>query len=197
MIWLFIKVKWFLFREEKQVRRQFPSFVPYERALKRAYRFQNPYRICPLYGETPLPVFAQIAEKCRIQPCDVVFEVGCGRGRGAMFLSQIYGCKVIGIDRVPIFINKANEILPAAFLCEDMFAADYSEATVIYLYGTCLADEQVLSLVARFERLGPGTKIITVSYPLTDYSPRFRVMEQFTGQFPWGGGEIFIQELIS
>ncbi len=203
MIWLFFKVKWFLYREQKQVRRRFPSFLPFEHALKRAYRFLNPYRICRPYGETPLPVFVQIAEKCRIQPQDVLVEAGCGRGRGAMFLSQVFRCRVTGIDRMPIFIDKANEIaarvdpfLPVTFRCEDMFAADYSQATLIYLYGTCLAEEQVLSLVDRFEQLPLTTRIVTVSYPLTDYSPRFRVMEQFTGKFPWGDGEIFIQELI-
>lgn len=213
---LFLKVKWFLYREERKVRREFSSFLPYEQALKRAYHFQNPFRICRdfmrqqkeknphVYGETPLPIFDRIAKRCKIQSHDVIFEIGCGRGRGAMFLSHLYGCKVVGIDWVPTFIDIAKAIaaeidppIPLAFRCEDMLLADYSGATVIYLYGTCLSDQQVLSLAAHFEKLPPSTKIVTVSYPLTDYSDRFRVVDRFSESFPWGEGEIFFNQLIN
>ncbi len=206
-VWLFLKVKWFLYREEKQVRRRFPSFIPFDRALKRAYRFQNPYHLCrrrqTVYGETPIPLFARIAEACRIHSEDLVFEIGCGRGRGALFLSQLCNCQVRGIDWVPFFIRTANAVVAYAdpplhvtFLCEDMHSVDYSKATVIYLYGTCLADEEIVSLASLFEKLPSRTKIVTVSYPLSEYSPRFHVLDQFTGQFPWGEGEIYINTTI-
>ena len=212
MFWLFLKVKWFLFREENQIRRDFPSFARFEHAFKRAYRFQNPFHLCrnflkqrgekepDAYGETPIPIFARIAKECCLHPDDLLFEVGCGRGRGAIFLSHLCGCQVIGIDWVPAFIRTANDIaakvdpsLKAFFRCADMHSVDYSDATLIYLYGTCLSDAQVLSMIGQFEKTRTGTKIITVSFPLTDYSSRFRVVNQFTGRFPWGEGEVFVQ----
>jgi SAM-dependent methyltransferase len=203
--WLFLKVKWFLYREKKQVRRLFPSFTPFDRALKRAYRFHNPYHLCrrrqTVYGETPIPVFARIAEVCGIHSEDIVFEIGCGRGRGALFLSHLCNCQVIGIDWIPFFIRMANGVagkapLRTTFLCEDMHSVDYSKATVIYLYGTCLSDEEIVSMAALFEKLPSRTKIVTVSYPLSEYSRRFHVVDQFTGEFPWGEGEIYINKTI-
>ena len=211
---IFFKVKWFLFKERKEVRRRFPAFLPFELALDRVYRFHNPFHICrkylkqkgeqcpDAYGETPLPVLAKIAEECNLSSEDTLFDLGCGRGRGALFLSHLTGCHVVGIDWIPFFIQKAQEIsastfprLLTAFRCIEMQSADLSGATVIFLYGTCLSDEVINTLIGRFERLSPQIKIITVSYPLSDYSLRFKVLKQFSALFPWGEGEIYINSL--
>lgn len=207
---LFFKVKWFLIREANEVRRHFPGFIPYEKAFKRTYRFCNPFRICrqflqqrglkliDAYGETPLPVFAQIAKECSLSQGDTVIEMGCGRGRGVFFLSYLLSCRVIGIDWVPFFIEKANLILNscsprlfASFQCKEMSSVDFSVASVIYLYGTCLSDEEICLLVGRFELLPSSVKIITVSYPLSSYSPKFRIIKQFTAYFPWGKADVY------
>jgi SAM-dependent methyltransferase len=208
---LYFKVKWFLFREGREVRRRFPTFLPFERALNQTYRFHNPYKICrehsklkgekclDAYGETPLPVLARIVHESGLNSDDLLFELGCGRGRGAMFLSHIARCRVIGIDWVPFFINGATEIvtsilprLEVVFRCAEMQTADFAGATAIFLYGTCLSDEMIGVMISRFETLPPQTKIVTVSYPLSDYSPQFETFKQFSATFPWGEGEIFI-----
>lgn len=198
MIPLYFRVKWFLFQERREVRRRFPSFIPFERALKRAYRFCNPYRLCPdVYGETPLPLLSQIGETCGLSGKDVLFELGCGRGRGTLFLSHRYGCKAVGIDRVSFFIQTAKKIgygLPIEFQCENMLNVDLTGATVIYLYGTCLADEMIAKLSSKFEKLSFAAQIVTVSYPLCDYSSAFVTTKQFTGLFPWGEGEIYVNQ---
>lgn len=210
---LFFKVKYFLHRESKQVRRRFPAFSVYERAFHRAYRFSNPFQICKIhlkergekqidaYGESPLPALAEVAEQCALTADDVLVELGCGRGRGAFFLSHLTGCRVIGIDWVPFFIHTANSIaasthphLSVRFLCEEMHKTDFSEATAVYLYGTCLSDEAILQLIDRFEKLSPSVKIITVSYPLSDYSSNFITSKQFSVTFPWGEGEVFLNK---
>ncbi len=194
-----------------QIRRCFPAFIPYEKAFRRAYRFHNPFRICKAflrqkgaieidaYGETPLPVFAQIARECALSPHDTLFELGCGRGRGAFFLSHLLGCKVIGIDWVPFFIQTAKRIadsimptLSVSFRCEKMDSVDFSNASVIYLYGTCLPDQEILHLIAGFR--SASAKIITVSYPLSDYSSEFCTLKQFTALFPWGETEIYLNQ---
>jgi SAM-dependent methyltransferase len=208
---IFFKVKWFLFKERREVLRRFSTFSPVEEALNRAYRFHNPFRICKeylrqrgekcldAYGETPLPVLAKIIQECALNSDDVLLELGCGRGRGAMFISHLVGCRVIGIDWVPFFIDHAQKItasikpsLRVTFRCTQMQMTDFSEATAIFLYGTCLSDALIHTLIAQFERLPPQVKIITVSYPLSDYSPRFHILKQFSALFPWGRAEIFV-----
>jgi SAM-dependent methyltransferase len=211
---VFFKVKWFLFKERRELRSRFSTFLTFENALNQAYRLHSPFHICKeflecngekfsdTYGETPLPVLAKIAQECTLNSEDVFFDLGCGRGRGAMFLSHLTGCRSVGIDWIPFFIRTAQNIvssvsprLSANFLCSDMLTADFSEATVIFLYGTCLSEEAIGSLVLRFERLSPGTKVITVSYPLKDYNARFHILKQFTAEFPWGNGEIYINSV--
>ncbi len=213
-LWTYFRVKGFLFKEGREVRRRYPAFIPYDRLFKDAYRHSNPFRISKVfleqkgeknvhaYGETPLPVFAAIAKECDLSPKDLLIELGCGRGRGCLFLSRFTGCRVIGIDWVPFFVQTGNTLvnqcdppLPVAFKCESMETADLSQATMIYLYGTCLSEEAIEALVRRFETLSPVVKIVTVSYPLSDYSPRFQTQKKFTAQFPWGTGEVFLNYL--
>lgn len=151
------------------------------------------------YGETPLPVFAQIAKECQLSGSDTVLEMGCGRGRGVFFLNHLLGCKAIGIDWVPTFIQMAQSFPfckegEVSFRCETMEDTDLSAVSAIYLYGTCLSEEQIHTLINRFKTLPPFVKIITVSYPLSDYDTHFHTLKQFTASFPWGEAEIFCNQ---
>ncbi|MES2122151.1 MAG: class I SAM-dependent methyltransferase [Chlamydiota bacterium] len=214
MIGLFFKVKWFLFREAREVKKHYPFFAPWNKAFNRAYRFANPYRICRnylkkkgasdihQYGETPLPVYARIAEECALAPEDYWIELGCGRGKGSCFIRALTGCRVKAVDWIPQFICIAQGIAEKdahskmTFSCEDMLQTDLSGATAIYLFGTCLEESVIQHLCERLRRLPPSTEIITVSYPLNDYDPTFVVRKQFLVQFPWGTTEIYIQRQL-
>lgn len=176
-------------------------------ALLSKYFFRSPFLISKrflqargesnlyAYGETPLTTMALIARNCQITEGDFVIELGCGRGRACFWLNSFIGCKVKGIDYIPDFIRKAKEVGPsgATFECADFMQADLSEASVIYLYGTCLEDETIKALCKKFHK---GTKIITVSYPLTDYSPEFEVIRSFPARFNWGETEIYLQKRL-
>ncbi len=150
------------------------------------------------YGETPLTTLDRIARKCRILSKDTVYEVGCGSGRTIFWLRYFVKCRAVGIDYQPTFIRRANRVKKwlcldkTQFLLEDMLQADYRKATVLYLYGTCLEDGVIERLVERFQELKSGTKVISVSYPLTDYSDIFTLAEQFQARFPWGKADVFL-----
>ncbi len=210
---LFLKVRWFLFKEARLIRQRFPGFIPYERAFNRAYRFYNPFSICKeflrqkgveqidAYGETPLPIFAQIADEFSLSSNDTIAELGCGRGRGVFFLSYLLGSQVIGMDWVPFFIQKAQKVaasvspqLPVCFCCAPMDAVDFAKITAIYLYGTCLKNEEILRLIKAFKSAPASVKIITVSYPMSDYSSDFYTVKQFTALFPWGEADIYLNK---
>lgn len=208
--WLFFKVRFFFLKEARKVRSLFPEFLAYELAFKKAYRFRNSFAICRqflkergekcihAYGETPLCVFAQIAKECDLNRKDLLIELGCGRGLGAVFLSCVTGCRVIGIDWVPFFIATAKRIvqsfpsLSVEFLCQEIHLYDFSKATALYLYGTCLPDKEIIQLAEQFESLPASTKIITVSYPLSDFNSQFSTVKRFNAVFPWGETEVFL-----
>jgi len=157
----------------------------------------NPYA----YGETPLTTLQQVVKTCGITKIDRVIELGCGRGRTCFWLNQYLGCDVVGIDFIPEFIGKAKAVeqelglVGIEFRCEDYLDSDLSGATVIYLFGTTLSDDEVAELAEKLSQLPMGTKVITVSYPLTDYpkGDAFELMKIFEGSFPWGEGEIYLQ----
>ena len=205
-------------KEERKVKKLYysdPNFARCDRALIKAYRSINPYRVAKeflqkrgaketdLYGETYLTALDQIAKRCYLSEQDRVIELGCGRGRNAFFLAHRYGCHVKGIDWVPYFIDRAQKnaqqclCANVSFSCENMYRADLSAATVVYLYGTCLADEEIIQLSHSFKKLPEGAKIITVSYPLSDYVSGFVLIDKLTVNFPWGKTEIFIQNYQS
>jgi len=81
------------------------------------------------------------------------------------------------------------------FLSEDFFEADLHEATVIYLYGTSMQDSEIKKLTAKFSDLRKGTKIITVSFPLSDYldEKHFELMKCFPVEYPWGPADVYMQ----
>lgn len=190
------------------------SFMISDILLASHYILKNPHQVSKafmkkrgereiyVYGETPLTTLDLIMRNCSVLSKDVVFELGCGSGRTIFWLRHFIRCKAIGIDYQPTFIKRANRIKEwlhldkTHFLLEDFLNADLRKATVIYLYGTCLNEATIKHLVAKFEQLRPETKIITVSYPLTEYSNRFRIVKKFPARFPWGKAEVFFNQQL-
>ncbi|MFZ0566330.1 MAG: class I SAM-dependent methyltransferase [Chlamydiales bacterium] len=152
------------------------------------------------YGETPLTTLDQIARECSVLSKDVVYELGCGSGRTAFWLHSFVRCSVVAVDFLPLFIqrgrwvNKWSHHGEIEFRNENFLETDLKEATVIYLYGLCLEDKIIEQLIRRFEMLKAGTKIITVSYPLEDFSRPgfFKVTKQFLATFPWGKAIVYL-----
>lgn len=188
------------------------AFAKVDLYLLMSYFFNNPFRISKrfllerkdpniyAYGETPLSSLDEIVRECGISAKDTVYELGCGRGRTCFWLNAFIGCKTVGIEYIPEFVQKAQNIKNKfhlkniEFHCEDMGDADFSDATVIYLYGTCLEDDFIRKLERKFAKLPAGTKIITVSYSLPEYAPegRYEIMKRFPVRFAWGEGDVYL-----
>ncbi len=188
------------------------SFFWTDILLASRYAFKNPHRISRdflakrgesnvyQYGETPLTTLDFIACQCQILSKDIVYELGCGSGKTTFWLHSFVGCRVIAVDYLPLFIKRARWIKRMSrqedveFKNEDILTTDFKSATAIYLYGTCLEDEVIERLIGQFQMLPAGTKVITVSYPLTDYcSPAlFKVAKQFSARFPWGKAIVYL-----
>lgn len=192
------------------------SFFKVDAYLLFSYIFDNPFKVSKrflknkgeadiyAYGETPLTTLEVIAKRCGILSRDLVFELGCGRGRTCFWLNQLIGCQVVGVDYVPEFIQRADKvkkkfkITGVEFVLEDFMKADLTGATMIYLYGTCLPDKLILQLISKFRLLPKGTKIITVSYALSDYVPQtfFKVINSFKASFTWGEGDVYFHIVL-
>lgn len=184
-------------------------------ALLRAYFGKNPYRISRkflqkrgevevyAYGETPLATMDLIAKECGITPEDVVVELGCGRARTCFWLALVLKAKVIGIDFVPEFIEIARRVQQKygieniQFKCADFLKEDFQEGTVVYLHGTCMTDGEVMLLADKLTRMKKGTKVITISFPLTEYplGEKWDLQKEFRASFTWGVTDVYLQVL--
>lgn len=189
-----------------------PKFLYVDFGLFLTYLFDNPFKISKRfllekgeenlhqYGETPLTTLEKVMAKAGVTNKDTVYELGSGRGRTSFWLSQYLGCNTVGIEQVPEFVERAERLVRRCnlsnvkFIQEDFCKASYEGATVVYLYGTCLEDDVIRQLAARLAKLPSGTKIITVSYPLTDYdtTASFELMNCFQQPFTWGNAEVFL-----
>ena len=194
--------------EECLVKRHFYadlSFKEVDVAIKKEYFWQNPYRLSRrfwnrhIYGETPLTSLESIGLKAGLSKADHFVDLGAGRGRGVFFMHYRFGCKAIGIERIPIFIEKALKIQKklrvegVEFLQADLSSSlPTIHGTVFYLAWTCFEDDLVLEMTRWLEQLPTKTKIITVSEPLD--SDRFSIIDQFSAPFAWGEGEIYLHE---
>ncbi|MCB1107714.1 MAG: methyltransferase domain-containing protein [Chlamydiia bacterium] len=212
-----VKYAWIDRQLQKEVKGRYytdRAFEKIDKDLLTAYIFKNPYTISKnyskkhrereihTYGETPLMVYEKIAKEVDLKPSDTFLELGSGRGRGAFFLHHFYKCQVIGIERIPQFVKLSKHLAQkhhlekTSFICANMLDANIPPATVIYLYGTCLEDQDIHLLVDRFKTFPKKTKILTISYPLTDYDEKaFHIEKSFTVSFPWGETEAYLQTL--
>lgn len=166
------------------------------------YIFRSPYRMIDKvtnpYGETPYFTLDKIAKKFGILSSDRVLDLGCGRGLGVIFWNQHIKAEAFGVDNYQLFIKRANCV--KKILCldrihyklDDFFEYPLKDISVIYLYGTCLSDDAIAKMIERFVQLDSNTKIITVSYPLSDFSSKFNTEKQIIGVFPWGTSPIFL-----
>ncbi len=211
VIRLYPLVKLRLAIEQVKVALRFWRKAPFLRddlRLSLSYLGKNPYRICRrylqqrgatnihTYGETPLTTLARITKWAGISQWDVVYDLGCGPGRTSLWLSHFIGCRVLGIELIPEFVRRAKrlESRRLRFRQLDMLSIDYSTASVVYLYGTMLEEGEIRQLLKAFQKLPRGAKVITVSYPLTDYDPNgFKLVDSCTVPYTWGKAEVYLQ----
>jgi hypothetical protein len=187
------------------------TFAKTDLLLLKQYLTQNPFRLSRqqlqtmgekdvyTYGETPLTTMESIAKTCGITAEDTVFELGAGRGRTCFWLRTVLGCSVVGIEWLGPFVTKAKHVVQKMeldrleFRQDDFIASSLEGATVVYLYGTNLTTEQIQALCKNFESLPEGTRIITVSYSLTDYANGYEVLHRFSAPFTWGEADVYLQ----
>jgi len=209
---LFFAVRWFnfcdwiynVFHYYNHIR-----FAAQETLLFFSYFFISPYRIARRleggypYGETPHKTLHTIINAAGITSQDVVYDLGCGRGRSCFWLAAVVGCKAVGIEYNPVFVKKAQSVLkllPTAgleFRLENMLEADLSGATVIYLYAISMLDSDIEKLAKKLQALPKKPLIITISFSLNEYVPAFRIIKRLQVTFPWGEASCYIQTVTN
>jgi ribosomal protein L11 methylase PrmA len=108
---------------------------------------------------------------------DVLYDLGSGDGRIAIAAAKKYGVRAVGIDIDPQRIEEATENAKRAgvsklveFRQQDLFEADFSEATVVTLY--LLPDLNVRLRPRLWQELKPGTRIVSHQFDMGTWKPQ-------------------------
>ncbi len=157
-----------------------------------------------LYGETPYSAWNKICQESEISSEDIIYDLGCGLGKICFWTYLFIKCqKIIGIDRSESFISFANKLKKylffkenLIFLNEDFLESDFSNATVIYIYGSAFSLSMIKKLIENLlQKASLGAKIITVSYSLLDFKEAqhfFTLVKKFSCKFSWGYAFVYV-----
>ena len=93
------------------------------------------------YVPTPENVVDEMLRLTAVTKEDIVYDLGCGDGRLVITAAQRFGSRGVGIDIDPQRISESRDNARQAgvtervrFLEQDLFEADFRQATVVTLY---------------------------------------------------------------
>ena len=129
-----------------------------------------------IYVPTPHEVVDDMLRLANVHKGDVLYDLGSGDGRIAIAAAKKYGIKAVGIDIDPERIREATENAKKAgvtnlvqFRQEDLFKADFRDATVVTLY--LLPDLNVKLRPRLWDELKPGTRIVSHQFEMGTWQP--------------------------
>ena len=129
-----------------------------------------------IYVPTPQEVVEDMLRLANVRKGDVLYDLGSGDGRIAITAAKKYGIKATGIDIDPERIREANQNAKKAgvadrvqFRQEDLFQANFRDATVVTLY--LLPDLNVKLRPKLWNELNPGTRIVSHQFDMGKWKP--------------------------
>jgi len=129
-----------------------------------------------VYDPTPPKMVDAMLDLAALKPGDRLYDLGSGDGRIVIAAAKRYGVHAVGLEVDPSLIERANENARregveelVQFRKEDIFTADYSDATVVTLF---LGYELNLKLRPRLRAsLAPGTRVVSYEYDMGLWKP--------------------------
>jgi len=133
-----------------------------------------------IFVPTPHEVVDDMLRLANVRKGDVLYDLGSGDGRIAIAAAKKYGIKAVGIDIDPQRIREATENARRAgvgdlvqFRQEDLFKADFREATVVTLY--LLPDLNVKLRPRLWNELEPGTRVVSHQFDMGNWKAEKRL----------------------
>ena len=133
-----------------------------------------------IYVPTPQEVVDKMLEVAEVKKGDVLYDLGSGDGRIPVTAAKKFGVRAVGIDIDPERIKEANANAKkngveklVKFRNEDLFRANFREATVVTLY--LLPDLNVKLRPKLWRELKPGTRIVSHQFDMGDWKPEKRI----------------------
>ena len=126
-----------------------------------------------IWVPTPDEVVERMLMMAQTTSNDFVIDLGSGDGKIAIAAAKRFGARALGIEYNPDMVKLSQKnaeaagiASKAAFRHGDIFAADFSEASVITMY---LLPALNLKLRPQLLSMRPGTRIVSHSFHLDDW----------------------------
>lgn len=148
-----------------------------------------------LFGETPYDVGMQICAEMRLGPHDVLYDLGCGRGKMVFVAHLFRKCQAIGVDLLPTYVRTARKVARSLrlggvrFEQEDVLSIPLDDATAVYVNGFTFSDDVAGGLRARISLLEDGTWWASVGRSWEH--PRLRLHKTRDFTFSWGPSTVW------
>ncbi len=130
-----------------------------------------------IWVPTPDDVVERMLLMAQVTPNDFVWDLGAGDGKIAIMAAKKFGARAIGVEYNPDMVKHANANAQAAGVAGngkgqatirhgDIFATDFSQATVITLY---LLPALNMKLRPQLLSMRPGTRVVSHSFSMEDW----------------------------
>jgi SAM-dependent methyltransferase len=123
---------------------------------------------------SPESTVEKMLDVAKVTPQDFVVDLGSGDGRNVIAAAK-RGARGLGVEYNPDMVElskrnaqKAGVGDKAQFVQGDMYAAEFSQATVLALF---LLPENLNKLRAKFAELKPGTRIVANTFGIEGWTP--------------------------
>lgn len=177
-----------------------PRFIPLEiwRASKNTEAEFSELK----FGETPLKTIRRILSALPpISTQDIIYDLGCGRGRAAFLFHFLTGAKVRGVDVIPSFLDTAQKLANYCrcrnkldFLYQDFRTLSLTDANLVYACALCFGADTRQALLLAFLEATPHAHLVSVGW--RPHHARLQEVAHFSASFSWGSSSITINRLL-
>jgi hypothetical protein len=130
-----------------------------------------------IWVPTPDDVVERMLVMAQVTPNDYVWDLGAGDGKIAIMAAKKFGARAVGVEYNPDMVKHANENAQKAGVAGsgqgkatirhgDIFATDFSQATVVTLY---LLPALNMKLRPQLLSMRPGTRVVSHSFSMEDW----------------------------
>ena len=128
-----------------------------------------------IWVPTPQSLVERMLQMAGVKSTDYVIDLGSGDGRTVITAAKKFGATALGIEYNPDMVELARRNATkegvsekAQFQQADIFATDFSKATVLTMY---LLPSLNLKLRPTILNMRPGTRVVSHAFTMDDWQP--------------------------
>jgi len=128
------------------------------------------------YVPTPMAVVQKMLEVAKVEPDDVVYDLGSGDGRIVIMAAQKFGAHAVGVELDSDLFEKSSDRIRkldlqdrAQIVHENMFEVNVRHATVVTLYLLTTVNERLRPKLER--ELRSGARVVSHDFQVPGWQP--------------------------